>query len=98
MNTTLLDIKKIEKICRQNDVSLIGIFGSFARGEEQEQSDIDILVRFSKRKGILTLVKVEREFSEALGKKVDLLTEASLSPYIKDKVMDDLKVIYDVSQ
>jgi len=46
-----------------------------ARGEETEESDVDLLVRFARPKSLLDLVRIEREFSEALGRKVDLLTE-----------------------
>ena len=81
-------------ICRQNDVSMIGVFGSMARGEAKKQSDIDLIVRFSKRKSLLSLVRLERELTEALGRKVDLLTEAALSPYIRESVLNELKVVY----
>ena len=89
------DVNKLVKICRQNDVAMIGVFGSMARGEATEQSDIDLLVRFSKRKSLLALVRLEREVSEALGRKVDLLTEAAISPYLRDGIKRELQVIYE---
>jgi hypothetical protein len=82
------------EICRQNDVSMIGVFGSMARGEAKKKSDIDLLVRFSKRKSLLATVRLERELTEALGRKVDLLTEASISPYMRERVLKEMKVIY----
>ena len=97
MNTVALpfDTHKLIEICRKNDVAMIGVFGSVARGEATTQSDIDLLVRFSKGKSLLALVALERQISTVLGKKVDLLTEAAISPYIRDKVKRDLKVIYE---
>ena len=89
------DSRKLIEICRKNDVAMLGVFGSIARGEATAQSDIDLLVRFSKAKSLLTLVRLERQISTALGKKVDLLTEAAISPYIRDQVKRDLKVIYE---
>lgn len=74
---------------------MLGIFGSVSRGEAAAQSDIDLLVNFAKRKGLLALVRLERELSEAVGKKVDLLTEAAISPYIRENILGDLQVIYD---
>ena len=59
------------EICRQNDVARIGGFGSIARGEFNEQSDIDLLIEFSKRKSLLALVALEWQISTALGRKVD---------------------------
>lgn len=90
------DTSKLVEICRQNDVSRIGVFGSMARGEATEQSDIDLIVEFSKRKSLLALVALERQMSETLGRRVDLLTEAAISPYLRDAIMNDLQVLYEV--
>lgn len=89
------DTDKLVEICRQNDVSRIGVFGSMARGEATEQSDIDLIVEFSKRKSLLALVALERQMSETLGRRVDLLTEAAISPYLRDAIMNDLQVLYE---
>lgn len=72
----------------------IGMFGSYARGEEGPDSDLDLLVDFQDRKSLLTLVRIERELSEKLGIKVDLLTEQAISPYLIDRIKSELKVIY----
>jgi predicted nucleotidyltransferase len=89
------DTEKLIQICQQNDVAMIGVFGSMARGEATEDSDIDLLVKFSKGKSLLTLVRLEREISTALDRKVDLLTEAAISPYLRDRIRRELKVIYE---
>ena len=89
------DQDKIINICRQNDISMIGIFGSTARGEATESSDIDLVVKLSKPKSLLSLVRLERNLSEALGKKVDLLTEGAISPHLKDRILKELMVIYE---
>lgn len=93
MNKT--DQDKIINICRQNDISMIGIFGSTARGEATESSDIDLIVKLAKPKSLLSLVRLERNLSEALGKKVDLMTENAISPYLKDRIFKELTVIYE---
>jgi len=74
---------------------MIGVFGSVAKGESTDQSDIDLLVRFSKSKSLLALVALERQISTALDRRIDLLTEAAISPYIRDKVKRELQVIYE---
>ena len=86
---------RLIEICRQNDVARIGVFGSIARGEFNEQSDIDLLIEFSKRKSLLALVALERQIFTALGRKVDLLTEAAISPYLRDRIKRDLRIIYE---
>lgn len=88
------DTTRMVDICRQNDVSMIGIFGSMARGDATKKSDIDLIVRFSKRKSLLTLVRLERELTEALGRRVDLLTEAALSPYLRERILKEMRVVY----
>jgi predicted nucleotidyltransferase len=87
--------QKLIEICRQNDVSKVGIFGSMARGESTEKSDIDLLVEFSTRKSLLCIVSLERKISEAIGRKVDLLTEPAISPYLRDRIHRDLKILYE---
>jgi uncharacterized protein len=95
MATLPFDTNKLIEICRQNDVSKIGVFGSIARGEANAQSDIDLLVEFSRRKSLLAMVALERQLATALGRKVDLLTEAAISPYLRERIMGDLQVIYE---
>jgi predicted nucleotidyltransferase len=65
-----------------------------ARGESRQKSDIDLIVRFSKRKSLLSVVRLERELSEAMGRKVDLLTEGALSPYLRDRILNEMRVVY----
>jgi predicted nucleotidyltransferase len=81
-------------ILKKHDASRIGIFGSRARGEARPGSDLDVLVDFTKTKSLLTLVGIEQELSEALGIKVDLLTEAAVSPHLIDRIKAELKVVY----
>lgn len=73
---------------------MLGVFGSAARGEDLATSDVDLLVRLGKPMG-LDFFALEREFEEALGRKVDLVTEAGLSKYIRDDVLADLKILYE---
>jgi predicted nucleotidyltransferase len=95
MNALPIDVRKLTEICRQNDVARLRIFGSMARGEATETSDIDLLVDFSKRKSLLALVALERQMSEALARDVDLLTESAISPYLRERIERDSRVIYE---
>jgi len=83
--------ERLFQICKNNDIVFLAIFGSFLRGDFTEESDIDLLVRFSKPKGLFDIVRIERALSEVLGRKTDLLTEASISPYLKDKIKNEMK-------
>lgn len=95
MSALLFDTNALIELCRENDVAKLGVFGSMARGEGNDQSDIDLMVEFSKRKSLLALVSLERKMSSALGRKVDLLTEAAISPYLRERIKRDLRVIYE---
>lgn len=95
MKSIVIEKHKLREICKKNDIAFIGIFGSFARGESTADSDVDLLVRFSKKKSLLDLVRIERELSTVLGRKVDLLTEASVSPYLRERIRAELEVIYE---
>jgi len=86
--------EKITQLLKNEGARKIAIFGSYARGKERSESDLDIIVEFSGRKSLLELVRIERELSEAVEKKVDLLTEKSISPYLIDIIKREMEIIY----
>jgi predicted nucleotidyltransferase len=85
----------LRDLCERNDVAVLRLFGSAARGEETHESDIDLLVRFARPKGLLELVRLERDLGEILARRVDLVTERALSPYLKDRILADARVVYE---
>ena len=97
MNLALAEKEKIAEICKRNDISYCAVFGSFARGEADENSDIDLLVRFSKPIG-WKFYGIAEDLQEILGKKVDLATENMLNKYIRESVLRDLQVIYEETE
>lgn len=74
---------------------MVGIFGSTARGKATLDSDVDVLIRFARPKSLLALVALERQLAAALGKRVELVTEGALHPYLRDNVLRDLQVVYE---
>ena len=86
--------QKVIEICERNDIELCALFGSFARGEADNESDIDLLVRFSKPIG-WAFYGIADELENALGRKVDLATENMIGKRIRESVFRDLKVIYE---
>ncbi len=77
------------------DPAKIGIFGSFARNEQNSESDLDILVHLNSDISLLDLVRMERELSQILGTKVDLVTEESIkNPKLKKYIEKDLEIIF----
>ncbi|MBA2621923.1 MAG: nucleotidyltransferase family protein [Acidobacteria bacterium] len=91
------DNQKIIEICRRNDVSYCAVFGSYARGEAKAESDVDLLVKFSKPVG-WAFYGIAENLEKTLGKKVDLATDKMIGKYIRESVMRDLKVIYEETE
>jgi len=79
----------IVEILEKEGAETASIFGSFARGEETDKSDIDIIVKFKGVKSLLDLARIEREITEKIGIKADLQTEKSMSPYIAKYIEND---------
>ncbi|HPC99135.1 MAG TPA: nucleotidyltransferase family protein [Bacteroidales bacterium] len=81
---------------RAYDPVRIGIFGSFARGEQKKESDIDILVKFRNTISLLELARIQRELSQMLGREIDIVTENSLkNENLKKYIYKDLKIIFE---
>ncbi len=81
---------KIVRLLKKNKVIKAGIFGSYARGDERKDSDVDILIEVNdKRFSLLDLVKLERILRERLGKDIDLLTYDCIHPLLKEKILNE---------
>jgi uncharacterized protein len=65
----------------------LGIFGSVARGEEHDDSDVDILVELRRPAGYLTLARIKLRLEELLGRKVDLVPRKALRPELRDRIL-----------
>jgi len=71
-------------------VSYIGIFGSYIRGEQTKDSDLDILVQFEKTPGLLKYIELENYLSDLLGVKVDLVMKSALKPNIGKRILNEV--------
>ena len=74
-------------------VKRIGVFGSYVKGLQHSESDIDIIVQIERPMGFVMFLKLEKYLTELLGKRVDLLTFSSLKPYMKDKILREVKYV-----
>lgn len=87
------DIKRIAKIAipilKKNGVKKAGIFGSYARGEEKKNSDVDLLVEIKGNQSLLDVVRLERLLQERLGRKVDLVEYCAIHPYLKERILSE---------
>ncbi len=79
----------IVPILIKNDVDKAGIFGSFARGEAREDSNIDIQVHFKSRKSLFDLARLELELEKESKRKVEVITYSSINPLIKERILKE---------
>ena len=86
---------KVDDICNKYKIKYLGMFGSMARGEAGNDSDVDLLVRFDgdNKIGLFELDQIQREFERRYGRRVDLVTK--LNKYVEPEAMKDLKTIYE---
>jgi len=67
----------------------VRVFGSTGRGERGSSSDLDLLVDMAEGRSLFDLIALSSDLEERLGVEVDVVTEASLSPYVRDRVLDE---------
>lgn len=89
--TTLDKIRDMKPIFLSLDISRVRVFGSVARGDDTDDSDIDLLVEFDKPIGLFRYASIQRSLSEALGKTVDLVTEDALHPALRQKILEEAR-------
>lgn len=80
------------EIQEEYKIEELGLFGSYIRGEETENSDIDILIKFKSeaRFGLVTYYELENLLSEKLGKKVDLVMKDNLKPHLSKYILNEV--------
>ena len=83
-------LKNKDLLKKRFKVKEIGLFGSYVRGEQKEDSDVDILVEFEETPTLLEFLELENYLSELLGVKVDLVIKRALKPKIKETVLKEV--------
>ena len=88
--------EKIREYCATQPIARLSVFGSAARDELTPDSDIDLLVEYliDAPVGYFTMAQHMLDFAEILNRRVDLATPDSLSPYIRQAVLDSAELIY----
>jgi len=74
-------------------VKTIGVFGSYARGEQKRSSDIDILVEFEQPVGLFQFMALEDHLSDLFGIKVDLVSKKALKPHIGERILSEVVIL-----
>jgi predicted nucleotidyltransferase len=83
----------LPEISRKYKVSYLGIFGSYVRGEQEQGSDLDILVEFEEDPSFFEHIRLEDYLSEILGVKVDLVMKSALKPAIGRHILEEVVAV-----
>jgi len=81
---------KIIPVLRRYGIDRASIFGSFARGEARDTSDIDLLIEPQRPLGVYALVRLKRELDEVVGRPVDVVTRRALNKHVAPFIVSEL--------
>ena len=87
-------IDTIVSYLRKNGIKEIGFFGSFVRDEMNADSDIDVLVEYSRGTTLLDIVRMKMELCEKVGRNVDLVSKLAVKPRVMKYIQKDLQILY----
>jgi hypothetical protein len=88
INETLKEKRdEILNIASRYGAGNVRVFGSIARGEGRRDSDLDVLVELEPGRSLLDIIAIKQDLEDLLDCRVDVVTEAAVSPYIRDQVL-----------
>ena len=93
LRTVKQRLKACEKDIRRLGIRQLGIFGSYARGDQDQKSDLDLAAEFVETPSLLGLIRAERYLSERIGVKVDLVNRKGLKPRFSKAIRRDLVMV-----
>ncbi len=95
-----MELKQVNQLLSQNRTELnrhgvksLAVFGSVARGEATESSDLDMLVEFVRPVGLFEFIRLKKFLEDLTGCKVDLVTQDALHPAMRDSILKECKPI-----
>ena len=81
--------KNLPYLAREYHVATLEVFGSYVRDEPRKDSDLDVLVTFTKTPSLLKFIRLENYLSDNMGVKVDLVMKDSLKPHMGRRILDE---------
>lgn len=80
---------KILSFAKQHGVIRVRIFGSVARGDANEKSDIDFLIKLDQNRSLLDLIGFKQDLEELFGRRIDVVSEGGVSPHLRDRIFQE---------
>ena len=96
MVNSLEEVKKLAiPVLKGYNIKKAAVFGSFARGDAKENSDIDLLVKYKEGTSLFDVVRLQNDLETVLGRKVDLVSYDFIDKYIKERVLKESISLYE---
>jgi predicted nucleotidyltransferase len=81
--------RAILELATRHGARNVRVFGSVARGDDQPDSDVDLLVDVERGRSLLDIIGLEQDLEQLLGRRVDVLTDGGLSPHLQQRIVDE---------
>ena len=81
--------EELRRLAQRHGARSVQVFGSAARGQARADSDLDLLVDLAPGGSLLDLIAIEQDATEILGRKVDVVTLDSVSPYLRERILGE---------
>jgi len=90
-----LQVKRDEilQVAARYGATRIRVFGSLVRGTSTRSSDVDLLVAFEPDRSLLDLIGLKQDLQELLGREVDIVSEGGMSPYLRDRILQEAQLL-----
>jgi uncharacterized protein len=79
----------VKRIAAQHGASRVRVFGSVAKGQAKPGSDLDLLIDLDPDRSLLDLVAIKQDLEDVLGCLVHVVTENSISPYLRERILSE---------
>ena len=85
--------ERLPMLTSRYHIKSLGVFGSYVRGEQRPDSDVDLLIEFSDPPSLFQFLALEHELSEVVGHKVDLVMKDALKPAIGQRILQEVVTV-----
>lgn len=94
LNDVLADLRRLQPdLRRRYPIRQMGVFGSYVRGNQRADSDLDVLVELGDGIGLMEFVGLKQELSDAIGVQVDLVSRDALKPRIGQRILSEVVML-----
>jgi predicted nucleotidyltransferase len=82
-----LPVSEVLRVAHLHGARTVRVFGSRARGDARDDSDLDLLISLEPGRSLLDIVAIKQDLEDLLGYPVDVVTEGGLSPYLRERIL-----------